>query len=183
MLCDGADRVGGGEVSSTRRRTEDSAAAPASPRPARTLLIASEDDRLWAAGEARRFAAELGFSAQDQARIAVCVAELASNAVKHGGGGRLEIAEVIVPAHGCRVRVEDHGPGIAAVDEAIRDGFSEGRWLTPDIPLRSRRGLGVGLGAVRRLMSDVRVLSSSNEGLIIEAVLWRKPSQPPATRR
>ncbi len=154
-----------------------------SPRPALVLSIASESDRLWASGEARRFAAELGFHAEDQARIALCVAELASNAAKHAGGGRVEIAEVIAPARGCRVRVEDHGPGLGAVDEALRDGFSEGRWLTPDVPLQSRRGLGVGLGAVRRLMSDVRVLSSSNEGLIIEAVLWREPSTPPATRR
>jgi serine/threonine-protein kinase RsbT len=154
----------------------DDEAAPAAPRPARVLLIASESDRLWASGEARRFAAELGFGADDQARIAVCVAELASNAAKHAGGGRLEIAEIVSPRRGCRVRVEDHGPGIAAVNEALRDGFSEGRWLLPDDPVSTRRGLGVGLGAVRRLMSEVRVLSSSNEGLVIEAVLWREPS-------
>lgn len=152
---------------------------PASPRDPCILQIASEDDRLWASGEARRFAAELGFSLDDQARIAVCVAELASNAAKHGGGGSVEISEVTYPAHGCRVRVEDHGPGIGAVDEALRDGFSEGRWLTGDVPWSERRGLGVGLGAVRRLMSDVRVLSSPNEGVIIEAVLWRKLSRPP----
>lgn len=59
--------------------------------------MASENDRLWASGEARRFAAELGFHAADQARIAVCVAELASNAAKHAGGGRVEIAELIGP--------------------------------------------------------------------------------------
>jgi serine/threonine-protein kinase RsbT len=154
-----------------------------SPRAPCILPIASEDERLWASGEARKFAAELGFCPDDQARIAVCVAELASNAVKHGGGGRVELHEVILPAPGCRVRVEDHGPGIGAVDEALRDGFSEGRWLTGDVPWSERRGLGVGLGAVRRLMSDVRVLSSSSEGLIIEAVLWRKPSRSSVRRR
>jgi serine/threonine-protein kinase RsbT len=182
VLCDGADRVDGSVVMRARR-PEGSAISTASPRPARVLLVASENDRLWASGEARRFAAELGFRAEDQARIAVCVAELASNAAKHAGGGRVEIAEVILPGPGCRVRVEDHGPGIAAVDDAVRDGFSEGRWLTPDDPRCSRRGLGVGLGAVRRLMSEVRVLSSSNEGLTIEAVLWRKPGEPRAKRR
>lgn len=154
-----------------------------SPRAPCILPIASEDERLWASGEARKFASELGFCPEDQARIAVCVAELASNAVKHGGGGRVELHEVIAPAPGCRVRVEDHGPGIGAVDEALRDGFSEGRWLTGDVPWSERRGLGVGLGAVRRLMSDVRVLSSSSEGLIIEAVLWRKPTRTAARRR
>jgi serine/threonine-protein kinase RsbT len=161
----------------------DSAGLPGSARPPCVLVVASEDDRLWASGEARRFAAELGFGPDDQARIALCVAELASNAVKHGGGGRVEIAEVLAPTRGCRVRVEDHGPGLGAVDEALRDGFSEGRWLTADVPWSQRRGLGVGLGAVRRLMSDVRVLSSSNEGLVIEAVLWRTPARPPEPRR
>jgi serine/threonine-protein kinase RsbT len=154
-----------------------------SPREPCVLVVASEEDRLWASGEARRYASELGFGPDDQARIAVCVAELASNAAKHGGGGRVEIAEVLLPAPGCRVRASDHGPGIGAVDEALRDGFSEGRWLTGDVPWSQRRGLGVGLGAVRRLMNDVRVLSSSNEGLVIEAVLWRKPSRPAGRRR
>jgi serine/threonine-protein kinase RsbT len=154
-----------------------------SPRAPCILPIASQEDRLWASGEARRFASELGFSPDEQARIAVCVAELASNTAKHGGGGRVEIAEVLLPAHGCRVRASDHGPGINVVAEALSDGFSEGRWLTGDVPWSERRGLGVGLGAVRRLMNDVRVLSSPNEGLVIEAVLWRKPSRPSARRR
>lgn len=154
-----------------------------SPRDPCVLMIASEEDRLWASGEARRYASELGFGADDQARIAVCVAELASNAAKHGGGGRVEIAEVILPAPGCCVRVSDHGPGIGAIDEALRDGFSEGRWLTGDVPWSQRRGLGVGLGAVIRLMNDVRVLSSSSEGLVIEAVLWRKLGRPTGKRR
>jgi len=69
----------------------------------------------------------------------------------------------------------DEGPGIAAIGEALRDGFSEGRWLTPDVPSRDRRGLGVGLGAVCRLMSEVRVLERAGGGLVIEAVLRRAP--------
>ena len=147
------------------------------------LPITAEVDRLWASGEARRFAAELGFSPDAQARLALCVAELASNAAKHGGGGRIEIAEVVLPAPGCRVFVEDRGPGLGVVDEALRDGFSEGRFLTAEVPWSERRGLGVGLGAVSRLMSDVRILSSSSEGLTIEAVLWLVPGRPPESTR
>lgn len=147
------------------------------PRAPRALEIFREDDRWWAAGEARRFAAALGFGPEDQARIAVCVAELASNAAKHAGRGWIELSEVVTPARGCRVRAVDDGPGIAAIDEALRDGFSEGRWLTPDVPPSERRGLGVGLGAVCRLMSEVRVLPRLCGGLVVEAVLWRKPEQ------
>ncbi len=118
VLRRGADGRGGAHVSRPSRFPK---ALTVSPRAPCVLPIASEDERLWASGEARKFAAELGFSPDDQARIAVCVAELASNAVKHGGGGRVELHEVIGPTPGCRVRVEDHGPGISAVDEALRD--------------------------------------------------------------
>ena len=151
--------------------------------PPRVLPITSEDDRWWAAGEARRFTAELGFTLEDQARVAVCVAELASNIAKYGKRGEIELAELEQPARACQVRARDDGPGIPVVEESLRDGFSEGRLLTPDVPPSERRGLGVGLGAVCRLMSDVRILSSSSGGLLIEAVLWQKPDRPPESRR
>lgn len=141
---------------------------------ARVLEIATEQDRFWASGEARRFAAALGFSPEDQGRLSLCVAELASNAAKYAGRGRIELAEIGEPRPGCRVRATDDGPGIAAAEEALRDGFSEGRWLTPDVPLHERRGLGIGLGAVSRLMSEVRVLQRPTGGLVVEAVLFRR---------
>src|SRR5262249_49154565 len=133
----------------------------------RVIEILAEADRLWASGEARRFAAAIGFAEAEQARLAVCVAELASNAAKYPGRGVIELVEVTAPAPGCRVRAVDAGPGIAAVEDALRDGFSEGRFLTPDTPPLSRRGLGVGLGAVCRLMSEVRVLARPGGGLVI----------------
>jgi serine/threonine-protein kinase RsbT len=146
---------------------------------ARVVEVWAETDRILAAGEARRFAAELGFAPEDQARLALCVAELASNAAKHAGHGRIELSEVTANDGsgrvGCRVRAVDAGPGIEAVEDALRDGFSEGRELTPDVPISERRGLGIGLGAVCRLMSDVRVISRRGGGLVIEAVLWRGP--------
>jgi serine/threonine-protein kinase RsbT len=140
-----------------------------------SLDISEEDDRFWASGEARRFAAGLGFSSREQAALAVCVAELASNIAKHAGRGRIDLTEIDHPALGCRLRAEDQGRGIAAIAEAMRDGFSEGRWLTPDVPLHERRGLGLGLGTIGRLMSELALTPRPGGGLVIEAVLWRKP--------
>ncbi|MFT3774392.1 MAG: ATP-binding protein [Minicystis sp.] len=147
---------------------------------AQVIEILAEVDRYWASGEARRFAAELGFAPEEQARLAVSVAELASNAAKHAGRGCIELSEVKGTGRsgevvGCRVRAVDAGPGIADVEDALRDGFSEGRPLTPDTPISERRGLGYGLGAVCRLMSEVRVFPRSGGGLVIEAVLWQEP--------
>ncbi|MFI5297616.1 MAG: ATP-binding protein [Polyangiales bacterium] len=150
----------------------------------RVIEITAEDDRYGAAGEARRFAAALGFASREQARVAVCVAELASNVAKHAGRGRIELSEVMpsaplgsAPRIGCRVCALDDGPGISAIDDSLRDGFSEGRFLTPDTPARERRGLGAGLGAVVRLMSEVTVVSPPGGGVVVEAVLWGTPEQ------
>jgi serine/threonine-protein kinase RsbT len=148
---------------------------PARPLRRWTFEIATDHDRLWVAGEARRVVATLGFSPRDQGRVALSVAELASNAARHAGRGRIELIEISTPRAGCMVRAEDDGPGIAAVAEALSDGFSEGRWLTPDVPLHERRGLGCGLGSVQRLMDEMRVLRSPRGGLVIEAVLWLAP--------
>jgi serine/threonine-protein kinase RsbT len=153
------------------------------PERERTLLVASEHDRLWAAGEARRFAAWLGFRHAEQARFALCVAELSSNAARHAGSGRIQLAELREPRAGCTVRAEDDGPGIASIADALRDGFSEGRWLTPDVPFGRRRGLGVGLGTVCRLMDDVRVASRPRGGLVVEAVLWLQERGGTSRRR
>jgi serine/threonine-protein kinase RsbT len=138
-----------------------------------SMEIRTQDDRWWAAAEARRFAAALGFSEDEQARIAVSVAELASNLAKHAGRGRITVTAINVPAPGVRVCAEDDGPGIAKPEQAVRDGFSEGRWLTPDVPAGERRGLGVGLGTVCRLMSAMRVTPRPGGGTSIEAMLYR----------
>jgi serine/threonine-protein kinase RsbT len=161
------------------RRSETPGAAPACSDRGRvtrsiTLDIHEECDRLWASGAARRFAAALGLSSDAQARLAVCVSEIASNIAKHATRGRIELTELEPPVSGCRVVAVDDGPGIAAITDALRDGFSEGRWLTPDVPRRERRGLGVGLGTVARLMNEVRLQHRPGGGLVIEAVLWRK---------
>jgi serine/threonine-protein kinase RsbT len=139
------------------------------------MVVELETDRFWAAGEAERFALELGLGPEASARFALCVAELCSNAVRHAGQGRIELFAPSEPRAGVGVRVEDRGPGIAEFEEASRDGFSQGRLLTPEMPPSERRSLGVGLGAVRRLMSEVRVWRREGGGAVIEAVLWRKP--------
>jgi len=139
-----------------------------------SMEVRTQDDRWWAAAEARRFAAALGFSEDEQARIAVCVAELASNAAKHAGRGRITLTAITVPSPGVRVCAVDSGPGIARPEDALRDGFSEGRWLTPEVPARERRGLGVGLGTVCRLMSAMRVTPRPGGGVSVEAMLYRR---------
>jgi serine/threonine-protein kinase RsbT len=125
-------------------------------------------DRLVSAAEAHKLAKALGFGAKRSAEIAICAAELAGNAVKHAGGGRLVICfspddEALV------LECVDRGPGLDA-ERAFDDGWSRGRQLGPD-DARSE-GLGSGLGAIRRMATAVSA-SSGPDGTIVRARFLR----------
>ena len=131
--------------------------------------FAREEDRFACAHDAVREAQHLGFSRTAAIEIAVAVAELVSNAVRHAGGGTLVVRRVTTPHIGVEVVVRDRGPGIIA--RAFEDGFSEGRLLGPDAPRRVGQGLGVGLGAVRRLTDDLRTFPL-DVGVVVVARKW-----------
>ncbi|AKU99301.1 Anti-sigma B factor RsbT [Labilithrix luteola] len=137
--------------------------------------FSSEADRFWLANEAKRIAQAEGFSREEQAQLATSISELVSNAVKHGGGGGTFTLTVHQgPPTSIQVVIEDDGPGIPEVEDALRDGFSEGRWLTPDVPMSKRRGLGTGLGAVQRMMTQLTISRRASGGTRVDTTLVRK---------
>ena len=79
------------------------------------------------------------------------------------------------PRRGAQVVVVDNGPGIEDFDASLQDGYSEGRLLSEEEPgtgTGSRRGLGSGLGAVKRLMDELTAESPPDGGLKIVARKW-----------
>ena len=58
--------------------------------PILTLNIRSERDTVAARQRARQIARLAGFDAQDQTRIATAVSEIARNAFRYAGGGKVE---------------------------------------------------------------------------------------------
>lgn len=102
--------------------------------------------------EARALAERAGFPRQDATKIAIAASELASNVIKYGVRGSVVIEEIYHPEHGPGVRVTafDEGPPFSDFDRALRDGFDERGPLDP-AAYAGRRGIGAGLGAVRRL--------------------------------
>jgi serine/threonine-protein kinase RsbT len=137
-----------------------------------TLNIGSEHERFWCAAEGKRFAAALGFDATAQGEVAICIAELVSNVAKFAGRGTLTLSTTEDPRYGIRIVVEDMGPGIEDPETSMQDGFSEGRKLDPGTPRRSGQGLGVGLGAVSRMMSHVEIINVPQQGLRVVATKW-----------
>ena len=60
-----------------------------------------------------------------------------------------------------RVVFEDQGPGIPDIDAALRDGYTTGK------------GLGLGLGGARRLVSEFNILSTAGKGTRVTIVKWK----------
>ena len=116
----------------------------------RTVSVSGRSDVLSAGELARRLALGFGFPRRRAREVAIVVCELASNLVKHAGGG--EVTLTLGPA-GLRpvilVVASDHGPPIRDLAIALADGCDGEGPIDPALLLR-RGGLGTGLGAVLR---------------------------------
>lgn len=113
-------------------------------------------------GAARRLAAETARAAmigeEATGRAALVATEIATNLVKHSGGGSL-IVEPYADDDGSGVEILalDQGPGMPDVQRCFRDGYS-----TTGSP-------GTGLGAVTRMSSRYDVYSSVPGGTVLMA--------------
>jgi serine/threonine-protein kinase RsbT len=130
--------------------------------------ISREVDVYLAIGRGRELATSLGFDDIDRTRIEIVILELTRNILAHAGKGELLLD--IIEADGQRgllVVAQDHGPGIADIALAMRDGYS------------TAHTLGAGLPGVRRLMDDFAIESELGAGTMVRAVKWR--SKPRST--
>ena len=60
-----------------------------------------------------------------------------------------------------QVEVSDEGPGIANVEQALKDGYSTGG------------GLGLGLSGARRLMNEFELESNPGQGTRVSVTRWK----------
>jgi serine/threonine-protein kinase RsbT len=103
-----------------------------------------------------------GFSLVDQTKIVTAASELARNTVDYGGGGDV-LLEVLLNGtrSGLRLTFSDKGPGIADIDQALRDGYTSGH------------GLGLGLGGAKRLSNEFSIESKPGSGTRVTITRWR----------
>ncbi len=116
--------------------------------------------------------AEVSLDAHGTAVAALVATELATNLVKHAGGGRVVI-NLVSPADpraGAAPCVQivslDHGPGIGDVRAASQDGYTT-----------AASSLGAGLGTCRRVSDDFDLHSRPGEGTV--AVARISPTRTP----
>jgi serine/threonine-protein kinase RsbT len=126
------------------------------------LPIRVSDDVVRVRQLTRSFAVEVGLSLVDQTKIVTASSELARNTLDYGGGG-VVTAEALdeIGRRGVRLTFEDKGPGIADVEQALKDGYSSGK------------GMGLGLGGARRLCNEFAIASKPGKGTKVTIARWK----------
>lgn len=116
-------------------------------------------------GEARRWANTLaeraGLGSAGRGNVSILVTELATNLVRHAGGGEIVLNRLSDPS-GLELLSLDKGPGLPDLDRCMRDGFS------------TAGGAGTGLGAISRLSHRLEFYSQPDSGTAILARMWAK---------
>ncbi|MEU6095197.1 ATP-binding SpoIIE family protein phosphatase [Streptomyces sp. NPDC047079] len=110
-----------------------------------------------------------GFGEDREAAAMLVATELATNLLKHAGGGQILLETVDAPAgadtggepSALQIVTIDHGPGIRDVSAALHDGFS------------TTASLGAGLGTCRRLADDFDLHSRPGRGTVALARIRR----------
>ena len=110
----------------------------------------------------RKLAVEVGLSLVDQTKIVTASSELARNTLDYGGGGKFT-AETLEQngRRGLRLTFDDKGPGIADIEQALKDGYTSGK------------GMGLGLGGAKRLCNEFVIVSKPGEGTKVTVARWK----------
>jgi serine/threonine-protein kinase RsbT len=126
------------------------------------LRINSSEDVVRVRQAVRAAATEIGLSLVDQTKIITAASELARNTLDYGGGGTVSI-ELVQNGmrRGVRLTFEDQGPGIADIEQALKDGYTTGG------------GLGLGLSGAKRLSNEFSIESKPGEGTRVTIARWK----------
>lgn len=126
-------------------------------------VAVSDETHIVAARQcAGRAAKRMGMGILDQTKIATATSELARNIVRYAKNGEVLIEEITDEIRsGLQITFRDHGPGIADIDKAMKDGFTTGG------------GMGFGLSGSKRLMNEFEILSQVGVGTTIIIKKWK----------
>jgi serine/threonine-protein kinase RsbT len=127
------------------------------------VLISGESDLLDVRSALRTAAERAELRLTATTKLVTAGSELARNILRYatGGQGTVTIEESTTGARrGVRAVFVDQGPGIADLDEVMRDGFSSGG------------SLGIGLPGSRRLVDEFVIDSLPGRGTTVVISQW-----------
>jgi serine/threonine-protein kinase RsbT len=127
------------------------------------VALLTETDIVVVRKSVREAAIKLGFGITDVTRIITAASELARNVFLYAGSGVVRCRVLNRSDRvGLELVVEDHGPGIADIHQAMQPGYTTGN------------GLGFGLPGTKRLMDEMEIVSEAGKGTKVTVTKWRK---------
>lgn len=125
------------------------------------ITIASVSDIIIAREKGRHIGNNLGFNITDLTIITTVISEVARNIILFAKEGEIILSTVQQDNQkGIEIVAKDQGPGIHDIPRAMQDGYS------------TRKGLGLGLPSVKRLMDAFEINSKVGNGTTIVMKKW-----------
>ncbi len=103
-----------------------------------------------ASGDVKRTLKQLGISSEVIRNVAIAMYEGEINMVIHAGGGEIDVE---ITENGISMILADHGPGIANVELAMKEGYS----TAPDNIRNLGFGAGMGLPNIKKYTDTFRI--------------------------
>jgi anti-sigma regulatory factor (Ser/Thr protein kinase) len=100
---------------------------------------------------------QLGLTPEIIRRVSIAMYEGEINMVIHAGGGK---ADVLVDENAVTIILEDKGPGIKDIEQAMQEGFS----TAPDAIRSLGFGAGMGLPNMKRYTDEMELTSEVGVG-------------------
>lgn len=127
------------------------------------MVIDSEASIVAVRRAIREASTAMGFGITDVTRIVTAASELARNVFYYARVGCVRW-RIVDRGHavGIELVFEDQGPGIADVEQALKEGFS------------TSGGLGMGLPGSRRLTDEMELVSAPGRGTTVIVRKWRR---------
>ena len=125
------------------------------------IQVQREQDVVLLRNRVKEVAVKIKMGLLNQTKLITAASELLRNMLRYGNGGMC-LVEIVSRGrdNGVRLTFVDHGPGIADIPQAMRDGFSTGR------------SLGLGLPGAKRLVNEFDIKSKVGEGTTVMILKW-----------
>ena len=107
--------------------------------------------------EVKKILRRIGLDSEVIRRVSIAMYEAEINMVIHAGGGE---ADVSVSPDKIMLVMTDHGPGIADIELAMREGYS----TAPDNIRSLGFGAGMGLPNIKRYTDELKIESEVGKG-------------------
>ena len=114
--------------------------------------------------QVKKILRSIGFDAEVIRRVSIAMYEAEINMVIHAGGG---VATVTVLQDRIDIVLADHGPGIANVELAMKEGFSTATDHIRDLGF----GAGMGLPNMKKNTDSMEIKTELGKGTTIKMVI------------